>query len=138
MGNSRVTVGAVYDRPRLRIATLRAVIDRPYSSLLCLLLPISLFAQTNFSLIKGTVFTGEGRPVPGARVTIVRVDLEPKQQKKSLKQATSDRLGEFAFRMAVGPAKFHLTVEAQGFPKQEKDVEVAGDERADISVIVKK
>jgi hypothetical protein len=112
--------------------------NSPYSFLLCFFVAISLFAQTNFSLIKGTVFTAEGRPVPGAKVTIVRVDLEPKQQKKSLKQANSDRLGEFAFRMAVGPAKFHLTVEAQGFAKQEKDVEVAGDERADISVIVKK
>jgi hypothetical protein len=40
--------------------------------------------------------------------------------------------------MDVGPAKFHLTVEAPGFPKQEKDVEVGGDERTDISVILKK
>ena len=109
-----------------------------FLSLLCLFAANSLFAQTNFSLIKGTVFTSDGRPVPGARVTIVRADLEPKRQKKSLKQAISDRLGEFAFRMNVGPAKFHLTAEAQGFAKQEKDIEVAGDERADISVVLKK
>ena len=107
-------------------------------SLLCLFVANSFFAQTNFSLIKGTVFTFDGRPVPGAKVTIVRANLEPKQQKKSLKHAVSDRLGEFAFRMNVGPAKFHLTVEAQGFAKQEKDVEVAGDERADIAIVIKK
>ena len=40
--------------------------------------------------------------------------------------------------MDVGPAKFHVTVEAPGFAKQEKDVEVVGDERTDISIIVKK
>ena len=96
------------------------------------------FFVANFSLIKGTVFTSDGRPVPGAKITIVRSDIETKQQKKSQKEAISDRLGEFAFRMDVGPAKFHLSVEAQGFPKQEKEVEVAGDERADISVVLKK
>ena len=109
-----------------------------FLSLLCLFAANFLFAQTNFSLIKGTVFTSDGRPVPGAKIAIVRADLEPKQQKKSLKHAISDRLGEFAFRMDVGPAKFHLTAEAQGFAKQEKDIEVAGDERADISVVLKK
>ena len=104
----------------------------------CFFVATSVIAQSNFSLIKGTVFTPEGRPYTGAKVVIVRADVEPKQQKKSLKQATSDRLGEFAFRMDVGPAKFQVTVEARGFPKQEKDVEVVGDERTDISVVLKK
>src|SRR5215470_12822054 len=105
---------------------------------LCLTLAISLFAQKNFSLIKGTVFTPDGHPVPGAKVTIVRTDLEPKQRKKTQKESSSDSQGEFAFRMDVGPAKFHVTVEVTGFPKQEKEVEVGGDERADISVILRK
>jgi hypothetical protein len=105
---------------------------------LCLFVAGSLLAQTNFSLIKGTVFTSGGHPVLGAKVTIVRTDIEPKQQKKSRKETMSDQQGEFAFRMNVGPAKFHLTVETPGFPKQEKDVEVGGDERTDISVILKK
>ena len=111
---------------------------RFFLCLSCLFVANSLYAQSNFSLIKGTVFTPEGRPLPGAKVVIGRVDTEPKQQKKSSKQAISDRLGEFAFRMDVGPAKFHVTVEAPGFAKQEKDVEVVGDERTDISIIVKK
>jgi len=111
---------------------------KTFLSFLCLFVANSLFAVANFSLIKGTVFTSDGRPVQGAKITIVRSDIETKQHKKSQKEAISDRLGEFAFRMDVGPAKFHLSVEAQGFPKQEKEVEVAGDERADISVILKK
>jgi len=106
--------------------------------LLCLFVANSAFVQTNFCLVKGTVFNPEGRPVPGAKVVIVRVDILPKQQKESLKQAVSDRLGEFAFRMNVGPAKFRVTVEAPGFAKQEKEIEVVGDERTDISVVLKK
>ena len=106
--------------------------------LLCLFVANPLLAQKTFSLIKGTVFTSDGRPVFGAKLTIVRADIEPKQQKKSRKETMSDQQGEFAFRMDVGPAKFHLTVETPGFPKQEKDLEVSGDERADISVILKK
>ena len=104
----------------------------------CVFCGFSLFAQANYSLIKGTVFTAEGRSFPGAKVTIIRADLDAKQQKKSRREAVSDRLGEFAFRLAVGPAKFHLTVEATGFPKQERDIEIAGDERADVSIILKK
>jgi len=107
-------------------------------SLLCLFVVNSILAQANFCLVKGTVFSPEGRPVPGAKVVIVRVDIQPKQQKESLKQAVSDRLGEFAFRMNVGPAKFRATVEAPGFAKQEKEIEVVGDERTDISVVLKK
>src|SRR5436853_211997 len=96
------------------------------------------FLMANLSFIKRTGFTSDGRPGPSAKITIVRSDIETKQQKKSQKEAISDRLGEFAFRMDVGHAKFHLSVEAHGFPKQEKEVEVAGDERADISVVLKK
>jgi len=105
---------------------------------LCLLVATSVFAQKNFSLIKGTIFTSDGQPVPGAKVTIVRTDVDSKQQKKTRKESGSDSQGEFAFRMDIGPAKFHLTIEAAGFPKQEKDVEVGGDERMDLSVILKK
>ena len=105
---------------------------------LCLFMAGSLLAQKNFSLVKGTVFTSDGHPVFGAKLTIVRTDIEPKQQKKSRKETMSDQQGEFAFRLDVGPAKFHLTVETPGFPKQEKNLEVGGDERADISVILKK
>src|SRR6266850_7410522 len=104
----------------------------------CAFCGYSLFAQADYSLIKGTVFTAEGRSFPGAKVTVIRTDLDAKQQKKSRREAVSDRLGEFAFRLAVGPAKFHLTVEAAGFPKQEKNVEISGDERTDVSIVLKK
>ncbi len=113
-------------------------IHRIFLSLWCLSVANSVIAQSNFCLLKGTLFSPEGRPVPGAKVVIVRVDIQPKQQKESLKQAVSDRLGEFAFRMNVGPAKFRVTVAAPGFAKQEKDIEVVGDERTDISVVLKK
>jgi uncharacterized GH25 family protein len=111
---------------------------RLFLCILCLFLASALFAQKSFSLVKGTVFTPDGHPAPGARVTIVRTDVEPKQQKKTRKESSSDQQGEFAFRMDAGPAKFHLAIEMSGFTKQEKDVEVSSDERTDISIILQK
>ena len=98
----------------------------------------SLFAQAGYSLIKGTVFTAEGRSFQGARITVVRTDVDDKRQKKSRKVGASDRLGEFAFRLDAGPAKYRLTIEAPGFPKQERDIEISGDERTDLSIVLKK
>jgi uncharacterized GH25 family protein len=96
-----------------------------------------LTGQTNYSLIKGTVFTAHGRPVQGAKVVIVRNDVDAKLQKKSRKEILSDRNGEFAFRMDVGPAKFRLTAEVKGLQTAEKEIEVSGDERVDVSVVLK-
>lgn len=94
--------------------------------------------QADYALIKGAVFTAEGRSFPGARLTVVRVDVDEKQQKKSRKEMISDRIGEFAFRVEPGPAKYRLTVEAKGFAVQEREVEITGDERTDISIVLKK
>ena len=93
--------------------------------------------QLSYSLIKGTVFA-DTFPLQGAKVTIIRVDGDVKQQKKTRQEAYSDRNGEFAFRMNVGPARFQVKVESKGYPTALKEVEVSGDERADISVILKK
>jgi hypothetical protein len=96
-----------------------------------------LTAQANYSLIKGTVFTAQGRPVQGAKVVIMRSDVDAKLQKKSRKEILSDRNGEFAFRMEVGPAKFRLTAEVKGLQTAEKEIEVSGDERVDVSMVLK-
>src|SRR5688500_7098190 len=95
---------------------------------LLLLAPTVLSVQTQFALIKGTVFTPEGRSYRGATITVVRSGVDEKQVKKSRKETVSDGLGEFAFRLESGPAKYRITVEAKGFPTQERDVEIAGDE----------
>src|SRR5437899_11339205 len=104
---------------------------------LCAFCGYSLLAQTNYSLIKGTVFTAEGQSFQGAKVTVIRMDIDAKHQKKTRSEAVSDRLGDFAFRLAVGTAKFHWTVEAAGFPKQESDYELLGDELAVVSIVLK-
>ena len=97
-----------------------------------------VLAQANFSLVKGTVFTPEGRSFHGAKVSVVRTDIDVKQQKKSRREAVSDQQGEFAFRLDVGPARYHLMVEAPGFPKQEREVSIFGDERMDVSIVLTK
>jgi hypothetical protein len=95
-------------------------------------------AQTGFSLLKGTVFTPEGRSFQGAKVIVTRVDVDAKQQKKSRKEGISDSQGEFAFRLDIGPARYHVTVDATGFAKQERDVSISNDERTDVSIVLKK
>jgi len=95
-------------------------------------------SQVDYSLVAGSVFTEEGRSLGGAKVTAFRVDVAEKQQKKTRKETYSDRFGAFAFRLDVGPAKYRLTVEAKGFSKMEREVEISGNERTDISVILKK
>ena len=102
-----------------------------------LLIGFALAGQMNTSLIKGMVFTADGAIFTGAKITVVRTDVDARQQKKSKREAFSDRNGEFAFRLEPGPAKFHLTVEAKGFKTEEKDVEISGVERADISLVLK-
>src|SRR2546430_9835301 len=98
---------------------------------LCAFCGYSLLAQTNYSLIKGTVFTAEGQSFQGAKVTVIRMDIDAKQQKKTRREAVSDRLGEFAFRLAVGPAKCQFAVEAGGFSKQEQEARISGRGRHD-------
>ena len=103
-----------------------------------LLLASMLSFQPNYALVKGNVFTEDGRTFSGAKVTIFRTDVDAKRQKKSRQEAYSDNNGEFAFRMDIGPAKFHVTGEAKGFKTVEKEIEVSGNERTDISVVLKK
>jgi len=95
-------------------------------------------AQTPYSLVKGSVFAPDGRAFGGAKVTAIRIDVDAKQQKKTKRESFSDRFGEFAFRLDTGPAKYRLTIEAKGYTKHEREVEVSGDERQDISIVLKK
>jgi hypothetical protein len=92
---------------------------------------------TNYSLIKGTVFTAQGRPVQGAKVVIVRSDVDAKQHKKSRIEILSYRIGEFAFRLDVVPENFRLTAEFKRLQTAEKEIEVSGDERVDVSMVFK-
>jgi len=72
--------------------------------------------------IRGSVFTEDGRSVPGARVDLVRVIDEKSVQK--LDSRLTGETGEFVFRLPPNEAKYRLTLKADGAELVSKDVDV--------------
>ena len=72
--------------------------------------------------IRGSVFTEDGRSVPGARVDLVRVIDEKSVQK--LDSRMTGETGEFVFRLPPNEAKYRLTLKADGAESVSKDVDV--------------
>lgn len=95
-------------------------------------------AQETFCLLKGNVFTPDGRSFAGARVVVDRTDIPEKDRKRFRREGSSDRSGEFAFRLAAGPAKYKVTVDAKGFAPEHRELEFIADERLDVSIVLKK
>jgi len=91
----------------------------------------------SYALVKGTVFTFFGRSFPGVEIEIERVDVEEKDRKKTRREARSDAIGEFAFRLPPGPAKWKLTFRAKNFTEDKREIEIFEDERVDITVLLK-
>lgn len=72
--------------------------------------------------IRGSVFTEEGRSVPGVRVDLSRVIDENSIHK--LDSRITGETGEFVFRLPPDVAKYRLTLKADGTEPATKDVEV--------------
>ncbi len=72
--------------------------------------------------IRGSVFTEDGRSVPGARVDLSRVIDGDSIQK--LDSRITGETGEFVFRLAPDAGKYRLTLKADGTEPSSKDVEV--------------
>jgi hypothetical protein len=72
--------------------------------------------------IRGSVFTEEGRSVPGVRVDLERV-LNETSTKKLDSRVTGDT-GEFVFRLPPDVAKYRLVLKADGTEPSAKDVDV--------------
>lgn len=72
--------------------------------------------------IRGSVFTEEGRSVPGARVDLSRVIDGDSIQK--LDSRVTGETGEFVFRLPPDVGKYRLTLKADGTEPATKDVEV--------------
>ena len=89
-----------------------------------------------YALVKGTVFTSIGRSFPGVEVTIERIDGE-KDTKKTRRKTRSGAIGEFAFRLPPGPAKWEITFEVKNFDEEKREVEIVADERVDLTVLLK-
>lgn len=72
--------------------------------------------------IRGSVFTEEGRSVPGVRVDLSRIINNDSIQK--LDSRVTGETGEFVFRLPPDEGKYRVTLKADGTEPSSKDVEV--------------
>lgn len=84
-----------------------------------LVLPVD---EGSLVFIRGSVFTEEGRSVPGVRVDLARVIDENSVQK--LDSRITGETGEFVFRLPPDVAKYRVTLKADGTEPAAKDVAV--------------
>ena len=78
--------------------------------------------EGSIAFIRGSVFTEAGRSVPGVRVDLARIVAENSTQKIDFR--ITGETGEFVFRLPPDPAKYRLTLRADGIEPASKDVEV--------------
>src|ERR1700740_67114 len=83
-----------------------------------LLCTATTWSQTGTSGISGTVTAPQGKPVPGARVTLTNVDTNATRSMKTTEAGT------FAFDL-IAPGDYRIEVEAKGFKKALLDNVVA-------------
>jgi hypothetical protein len=90
-----------------------------------------------YAVVGGTVFRESGFALPGAEVVIVP-DPQPGQENFKIHdpKAISDGRGEFAFRVPVRPMRYVVKAHLKGFVAQQKSVDVEGEQRADVTLIL--
>src|SRR5260370_34507900 len=77
---------------------------------ICLLVAVGTWAQTGTSSVVGTIIDPQGKPVPGAKVTLTNVATNAKRT------AQSSGSGAYSFDLIM-PGDYRLEVEAKGFSK---------------------
>jgi hypothetical protein len=94
-------------------------------------------APEAYGIVGGTVFRESGYALPGAEV-VITPDPQPGQTpvKIDRPRAISDNRGEFAFRVPVTPMHYKVKAEMKGFEAQEKAVDVEGEQRVDVTLIL--
>ena len=78
--------------------------------------------EGSIAFIRGSVFTEDGRSVPGVRVDLVRIISENSTQKKDTR--ITGETGEFVFRLPPDAARYRVILKADGTEPASKDVEV--------------
>ena len=106
-----LSVGTIDD------VTVRAGQTRPLGDRLYLTID-----EGSIAFIRGSVFTEDGRSVPGVRVDLVRIINETSTQK--FDSRVTGETGEFVFRLPPETAKYRVTLKADGTEPAWKDVEV--------------
>jgi hypothetical protein len=78
--------------------------------------------EGSIAFIRGSVFTENGRSVPGVRVELARV-IDENSIRKVDSRITGET-GEFVFRLPPEAAKYRVTLKADGTEPSSKDIEV--------------
>src|SRR2546423_5116140 len=86
-----------------------------------LFLPID---EGSIAFIKGSVFNGDGRSLPGARVELSRV--EPDGSLKKLDSRVSNTTGSFVFKLTPERARYRLTAKADRMEASSQDLDLEG------------
>ncbi len=102
-----------------------------------LLVPATLFAAEDaYALIAGSVFRPNGASMPSVVVVLTPEPEEKSGKKPKAQKQTSNFRGEFTFRVPAKPMRYTLSVRTSGFKPLTKPVQVAGDERQDVSLML--
>ena len=79
--------------------------------------------EGSITFLRGSVFTENGRSVPGVRVELWRIISDTSVEK--LDSRVTGETGEFVFRVPPDAAKYRLSIKADDAEPSTKDVEVA-------------
>ncbi len=80
--------------------------------------------EGSIAFLSGSVFNADGRSVPNAKVELERI-LEDGSTKKIDGRVTTET-GSFKFRLSPDPAKYRVSVKADGPDPVSRDVEIDG------------
>lgn len=80
--------------------------------------------EGTLAFVRGSVFTTDGRSVPGARVEIARRESDGSMRK--LDGRITNETGSFVFRLTPEAASYRITVKIDGAGPVSKNVEVDG------------
>lgn len=114
--------GITFRKPGLQIGRLEDVEVRAGKVVSLkdkLYLPVD---EGSIAFVRGSVFDPEGKSLAGARVELSR--LGPDGSIKKLDSRITNQLGTFAFRLPPDPARYRLTVKADGMATAIEDVAV--------------
>ncbi|HYY56566.1 MAG TPA: carboxypeptidase-like regulatory domain-containing protein [Pyrinomonadaceae bacterium] len=88
--------------------------------------------EGSIAFVRGSVFTAEGKSVPGARVEIARIRADGSAKK--IDGRITNETGLFVFRLVPDAATYRLTVWAGDVGPVTKDVEVDGPARYNVAL----
>jgi hypothetical protein len=80
--------------------------------------------EGSIAFVRGSVFSAEGKSVPGAKIELFRVEADGSATK--IDGRVTNETGSFVFRLLPDTAKYRVTATAKGREPISKEVEVDG------------